>query len=183
MNTVDSAIQILHAKFANAPNNRKRDPPSGYIKPFATDATTSVAHETPYRRCFSGSSFLAKLCSHSDRPRQRMAPRRVTKGCSYSSAFNTLTAPSRMTLSILQTQLSLATDRRAGKRYISHTSIRPAWATRTISMISLSHLYPTVLQMEGIILPRLWQITSALIFCIAHRSNVSTSSSLFLLEC
>ena len=43
MTNVDSAIQTLHAKFANAPTKRKREAAASCIRPFAADATSSVA--------------------------------------------------------------------------------------------------------------------------------------------
>ena len=47
MTNVDSAIQALHKKFANAPTKRKRDAPASCIRPFAADATSSVAPASP----------------------------------------------------------------------------------------------------------------------------------------
>lgn len=43
MTNVDSAIQALHAKFANAPTKRKREAPVSCIRLFAANATSSVA--------------------------------------------------------------------------------------------------------------------------------------------
>lgn len=47
MHTVDSAIQTLHKDFADAPTKRKRDAPASCIRPFAADATSSVAPASP----------------------------------------------------------------------------------------------------------------------------------------
>ena len=47
MTNVDSAIQALHAKFANAPTKRKREAPASCVRPFAADATSSVAPTSP----------------------------------------------------------------------------------------------------------------------------------------
>ena len=47
MTDVDSAIQALHGKFANAPTKRKRDAPASCIRPFSAAATSSVAPASP----------------------------------------------------------------------------------------------------------------------------------------
>lgn len=47
MTDVDSAIQALHAKFANAPAKRKRDAPSSCVRSFAAAATSSIAPASP----------------------------------------------------------------------------------------------------------------------------------------
>lgn len=47
MKDVDTAIQALHAQFANPPTKRKRDAPASCVRSFAADATSSVAAVAP----------------------------------------------------------------------------------------------------------------------------------------